>query len=71
MTNPRRVAMGLGLLVVAAWVSAHLVLLALGVGLVIGYLIGRGSGRRRAVLDTAQEVVISHARTLGEGGASR
>jgi hypothetical protein len=30
MTNLRHVAMGLGLLVVAAWVSAHLAVLALG-----------------------------------------
>jgi ABC-type nitrate/sulfonate/bicarbonate transport system permease component len=61
-------AIGFGLLVVAAWVSAHLVLLGLVLGLAIGYLIGRVSGRRKAVLDTAREIVLSHARTLGEGG---
>lgn len=64
----RHVAIGFGLLVVAAWVSAHLVLLVLGAGLAIGYLIGRISGRRKAVLDTAKEIVTAHARTLGEGG---
>ena len=65
----RHVAMGLGLLVVAAWTSAHLVLLALVLGLLIGYLVGRSSGRRKAVLDTAREIVIAHAPTLGSGGA--
>ncbi len=42
---------------VAAWVFAHLALLALGGGLVIGYLVGRSSGRRKAVLDTAREIL--------------
>lgn len=60
----RHVAMGFGLLVVAAWVIAHLALLALGAGLAI-------SGRRKAILDTAREIVTAHARTLGGGGASR
>lgn len=65
----RHVAIGLGLLVVVAWVSAHLVLLALVLGLAIGYLTGRVSGRRKAVLDTAREMVTTRARTLGEGSS--
>ena len=69
--NLRHIAMGLGLLVVAAWVSTHLALLALVGGLAIGFLVGRSSGRRKAILDTAREVVVAHARTLGEGGSSR
>jgi hypothetical protein len=69
--NLRHVAMVLGLFVVIAWVSAHLVLLAPALGLGVGYFVGRASGRRKAVLDAAQEIVISHARTLGEGGAWR
>lgn len=71
MTTVRHVAMGLGLLVVAAWVSAHLALLILGAGLMIGYGLGRISGRRRAALDAAKEIVTAHARTLGDAGASR
>jgi hypothetical protein len=64
-----RVAMGIGLLVIVAWVSAHLVLLALALGLTIGYPIGRVSGGRRAVLDEAREIVTARARTLGSEGA--
>jgi membrane protein DedA with SNARE-associated domain len=56
--------MGIGLLVVMAWFGAHLALLALALGLGIGYLIGRHSGRRRAVLDEAREIVGERARSL-------
>jgi hypothetical protein len=58
----RHVAIGLGLLVVVAWLSAHLALLTLVGGLVIGYLVGRSAGQRKAVLQAA------HARTLGSDG---
>jgi uncharacterized membrane-anchored protein YhcB (DUF1043 family) len=62
-----RFTIGLGLLVVVGWLSAHLALIALLGGLAIGYLVGRFSGRRKAVVEAAREIVSAHARTLGRG----
>ncbi len=44
----------------AAWIAAHVILVALTVGVLAGYVLGR-----RVVLDAVREIVAERARDIG------
>ncbi len=61
----RHFVLGAILLIVGIWIAAHAILVALAAGDLTGYVLGRRSGRRRAVLDAAREILAERARDLG------